>query len=74
MSRAINFALSETELTRRCGDAAVEISVIEALPQGGTRLVCMTSDGAEIMRRRHPKDVLEGPQKRHPFFVPTLQR
>jgi hypothetical protein len=74
MSRAINFALTEDELTRRCNDAAVGISVIEALPRGGTRLVCSTNDGAELMRRRHSKDMLEGPQKRHPFFVPTLQR
>ena len=74
MSRAINYSLTEVEITRRCKDADVGISVMEVLPKGGTRLVCKTNEGADTMRRRYPKQVLDGTQKRNPFFVPTLQR
>lgn len=74
MSRAINFALSGAELRERCAAADVRISVIEPLPGGGTRLVCSTVEGAEIMRRRHVKDMLEGSQKRGSMYVSSLQR
>jgi len=74
MSRATNFALSEAELRQRCAAAGVAISVIEGLPGGGTRLVCVTMEGAETLRLRHAKDVLHTPQKRNPFFVPALQK
>jgi len=74
MSRAINFSLSETEVTSRCKAAEVAISAIEPLPKGGTHVVCTTSDGAEKLRRLHSANILDGAQKRHPFFVPSLQR
>lgn len=73
-SRAIDLTLPEDEVTRLCADAGIAISAIEPLLRGGTHLVCSTSDGAAIMRRLHAKDILVGPQKRSPFFVPSLQR
>lgn len=74
MSRAIDFTLTEIEVTSRCKDAGVDISAIEPLPRGGTHLVCATNSGADKLRRLHGGDILIGPQKRFPFFVPTLQR
>jgi hypothetical protein len=74
MSRAIDFKASEDEVTKRCAAAEVRISAIEPLPNGGTHLVCSTIDGAEKLRRLHAKDIMTGPQKRSPFFVPSLQR
>lgn len=74
MSRAIDFKISEVELKRRCALDDVKISVLEGLPQGGTRLVCVTPDGAALMRRRYAKDIFDKPQKRNPFFVPALQK
>ena len=74
MSRAIDFTWTEEEAMRRCADAGVGISAIEPLLKGGTHLVCRTNDGAATLRRLHPKEILVGPQKRSPFFVPALQR
>lgn len=74
MSRAINFSLTEAELRQRCKLHEVGISAIEGLPKGGTRLVCLTSRGAEIMRRRYPKEIIDRPQTRHPHFVSALQK
>ncbi len=74
MSRAIDFTLTEAEVTSRCQAAGVEISAIEPLPGGGTHLVCTTNSGAETLRGLHGGDILSGRQKRFPFFVPKLQR
>lgn len=74
MSRAIDFKGSEEEVTSRCAAAGVRISAIEPLPHGGTHLVCSTNDGAAKLRGLHGKDIMTGPQKRSPFFVPSLQR
>jgi hypothetical protein len=74
MSRAINLNLTEAEVNSRCADAGVAISAIEPLPSGGTRLVCTTVEGADIMRRKSKAVILGGHPKRSPFFVPTLQR
>ena len=74
MSRAIDFKWSEEEATTRCAAAGVAISAIEPLPKGGTHLVCSTNDGAAKLRRLHAKEIMDGPQKRIAFFVPSLQR
>lgn len=74
MSRAIDFKWTEEETTKRCADAGVAISAIEPLPSGGTHLVCSTNDGAAKLRSLHAAAIMTGPQKRHPFFVPSLQR
>jgi hypothetical protein len=74
MSRAIDFALTEDEVTSRCAAAEVGISAIEPLPRGGTHLVCSTASGAAKLRGLYGKEILNGPQKRSPFFVPSLQK
>ncbi len=44
--------LTEDQVTASCKAADVGISAIEPIPQGGVRLVCMSSEGAGIMTRK----------------------
>jgi hypothetical protein len=44
--------MDEGEVVSRCLSANVGISAIEHLPAGGTRLVCMSTDGAATMRKK----------------------
>jgi hypothetical protein len=60
MSRAINLALGESDVVARCLTEKVGVSAIEALPQGGTRLVCMSVDGAELIRRKLKSHIIKG--------------
>ena len=51
MSRAMNLALSESEVTTLCTAAGISVSAIEPLPSGGTRVVLMNSaDAAKIIK------------------------
>ena len=52
MSRAINISMHADDVLAKCQAAKVGVSAIEALPGGGVRLVCMSTDGAEKLRRR----------------------
>jgi hypothetical protein len=52
MSRTIFLSLNEGEVVARCLAEKVGVSAIERLPGGGVRLVCMSSDGAERMRKK----------------------
>lgn len=52
MSRAMFVNLTEAQVTASCKAENVGISAIEAIPSGGVRLVCMSSDGAGTMTRK----------------------
>ena len=69
MSRAMNVKLTEAEVVKQCAAAEVAISAIETLPAGGTHLVCRTIEGADEMRHRFKKHLIEGRVKRFPFLV-----
>ncbi|MES2493417.1 MAG: hypothetical protein V4579_09085 [Pseudomonadota bacterium] len=71
MSRAINLTLNEADVTARCLAAGVSISAIEPLMISGTHLVCLTSEGAETIRRLLKKFLIPGKVKRFPFYVPA---
>ena len=60
MSRVLFVSLDEGDVVSRCLAAKVGISAIEHLPSGGTRLVCMSSDGAEIMKKKLKGHLLAG--------------
>lgn len=66
----MNLSLTEAEVTARCDKAGVAISAIEALPAGGTRLITVTGDGADTMRRAFAKNIIEGRVKRFAFMHP----
>jgi hypothetical protein len=69
MSRAINTTLKQDQVSALCNKAGVSISDIEALPCGGTHLVCTTSEGAEEMRHQLKRNLIEGKVKRYAFFA-----
>jgi hypothetical protein len=63
--RELFVSLAEETVQKRCLDAHVRISVIEGLESGGTRLVCMSGNGAEAMREKF---------KRHLISTPVVRR
>jgi hypothetical protein len=70
MSRAMNLTLDETKVRRACTTAGVDISVIEPLISGGTRLVCTTGPGADAIRLRLARHLIDGTVTRHRFYRP----
>jgi hypothetical protein len=70
MSRAINLSMSESSVIERCRSAGVGVSALETLPGGGVRLVCMSSDGAEIIRQLLKSKLLADDKARR-MFKPT---
>ncbi len=70
MSRAMNVSLAEADVAALCKTAGVAVSAIEALPQGGTHLVCINGEGAEEMRNKMKKHLIEGRVRRFAFYNP----
>jgi len=64
MSRVLNLDLDEGVVIARCLSEKVSISAIERLPQGGVRLVCMSSDGAALVRRKLKSHLITEPVER----------
>jgi hypothetical protein len=64
MSRAINLNLSEADAREQCSTRSIGISAIEALPDGGVRLVCMSSEGAALLRRRLKSQIISDTARR----------
>jgi len=67
MNRVLFVSLEESTVVRRCHAAHVGISALERLPAGGTRLVCMSSDGAEAMRKKLKNHLISTPVARRPY-------
>jgi hypothetical protein len=67
MSRAVNLSMSEDALLQHCHDQAIDISAMEALPGGGTRLVCASVYGAEQIRRKFKRHILDEDTRRAKF-------
>jgi hypothetical protein len=64
MSRVVNLAMSESEARRQCDTRQVGVSALENLPDGGVRLVCMSTDGAETIRKRLKANIIKGDVRR----------
>ena len=60
MSRALYIALDEATVLARCNKENVGVSAIETIPAGGVRLVCMSADGAQIMRTKLKSQMMSG--------------
>ncbi len=67
MSRAVNLAMSEADVVKHCTVKSIAISVVEALPEGGTRLVCMNGEGADKIRTKLKRHIIEGDVRREQF-------
>ena len=59
MSRVLFVTLDEGQVVAKCLAEKVGISAIERLPAGGIRLVCMSTDGAERMRRKFKSSLMK---------------
>ena len=64
MSRAVLLAISEADAVKHCRSKEVDISVIEALPDGGIRLVCSSSYGAQTIRSQLRRHLITEPVRR----------
>lgn len=64
MSRELFVTLDEGDVVSRCLAEKVGISAIERLPAGGTRLVCMSVDGAAHMFRKLKAHLIHGTVER----------
>ena len=60
MSRTLLLNMEEGQVVARCLQENVGVSAIERLPAGGTRLVCMSSAGAEQLRRLLKSHLIKG--------------
>jgi len=67
MSRVIYLSMEEGAVVTRCRTEKVGVSAIERLPGGGVRLVCMSSTGADQIRRKLKSHVMkeEAARERH---------
>lgn len=71
MSRVLHLKLDEGDVVARCLSAKVGISAIEGLPGGGTRLVCMSGDGASAMKRKLKAHLIAGEVTRSALRPPS---
>ena len=67
MSRAMNLSLNEAQVLHHCREKSIDVSAIEALPDGGTRLVCASSYGAAQIRAKLKGHLIEGEVRRERF-------
>lgn len=63
-SRAVNVDASEADVRAICTKHKVEISAIETLLSGGTRVVMVNSEGADRIRASFKTRILTGEVKR----------
>lgn len=66
MSRAINVEATQAEVLDMCAKHKAEISAIESLVSGGTRVVLKNGDDAAVIARAYGAKVLTGPVRRIP--------
>lgn len=59
MSRVLFLDLNADQVAAKCQSEGVDISVLERLPDGGTRLVCMSKDGASRMFTKLKKHLIQ---------------
>jgi len=60
VSRALHLDLDEGVVEIRCLSENVGVSAIERLPSGGVRLVCKSSEGALLIRKKLKKYLIDG--------------
>jgi hypothetical protein len=59
MSRTLFLRLDEGRVVAECLKRQIGISAIERLPAGGVRLVCMSSEGADKIRKAFKVKLLD---------------
>lgn len=71
MSRAVLLSISESDVLEHCVKAKVGVSAIERLVDGGVRLVCMSGEGAELIRKKLKRHLIQGQVVRERHRPPT---
>ena len=71
MSRVLYLKLDEKSVLSRCESEGAGVSAIERLPEGGVRLVCMSSAGAELIRKKLKTHLIHGDVVRARHRPPT---
>jgi hypothetical protein len=66
MSRAINLDAAEAHVIDTCAKHGAEITSIETLRSGGTRVVLKNADGAALVTKAYGAKVLTGVVARTP--------
>jgi len=67
MSRALNLSMTEAEVIEHCASKSIGISALEKLPDGGVRLVCMSSFGAAQIRMKLKSQIMPDNVRRERF-------
>ena len=70
MSRAMNLDATEAHVIDMCAKHDAQISSIETLVSGGTRVVLMNGDAAAVVRRAYGRKILDGAVTRTPTRLP----
>jgi len=60
MSRALLLSMTEAQVRSKCEAANVGVSAIERLDSGGVRLVCASTNGAELIRKALKAHLITG--------------
>ena len=69
MSRALNLSVSAADVTGMCARHSVTISAIEALPDGGTRVVLMNAGDTAIIAKAFKPKILPADVRRTPLVT-----
>jgi len=67
MSRALNINATQAHIVASCAKQQVEISTIEPLQSGGTRVVLLNSADTAAISKTYGSKVLAGPVRRMPI-------
>lgn len=68
MTRAVNMNINMDAAISLCGRLEINISAIEPLDSGGTRVVLTNSEGAVKLSRSAKAHIIEGPVVRSRFY------
>jgi hypothetical protein len=60
VSRVILLSMSVADVEAQCLEAKVGVSSLERLVSGGVRLVCMSTNGAALIRQKLESSIIEG--------------
>ena len=71
MNRVVNLTLDKGAVVIRCLSEKVGVSTVESLPGGGVRLVCMSGEGAELIRRKLKRHLIKDEIRRQPHRPAT---
>lgn len=66
MSRAINIDATQDHVIAACAKRKVQISAIESLPSGGTRVVMNNASDTAIIAKAYGRKVISGQVARTP--------